>query len=491
MISTISSAEVRRWVRATEGREISVGISPERALVLAGSVWGRLVDGGDVRELHGFGRNVVEVLHALVRILEDKLGDIPVQGALCVKTIYHLVSRNVELVGDVDERNALLASLSYRVWDICRRGASCPEMDEWAELCAGHVQAQEGNRDLLKLGASERSENVNARYLCDPPMLLAICRQLGRDKNRAPSGAAEEGASVFRWLTDRQPLRDLDEQAYFAGELALTVSGALGHMGRFREAEVWSDLSETWFRRTGMSAVWLPRVRFTNLLQLSRRHLPSRVIGPISSVLAELKRFGLPELFKCRLLEAVVLKDLERRTEALERLKSMRADPALREEPLLFGLVLVNMGEIAASLGDLDGGQMLLAEAAGWLVKADTPWAVANLQAVLGEMLRDAGRLGEAADAYGLAIVTLGPQMGGLVAYYRLLRAEVLILAGREDEARHEIVAALPILERENLLPDALAAIALLRESLRRQKADPEALKALRMQIQKMREVEQ
>ena len=134
----------------------------------------------------------------------------------------------------------------------------------------------------------------------------------------------------------------------------------------------------------------------------------------------------------------------------------------------------------------------MISEAAGLLVESEIPWAVANLRGVIGEVLRDSGRLQEAAEAYGSAIALYRQTaMEGSVAYFRVLRAEVLILDGREEEARCELLAAIPVLEREALIPDALVAIALLRESLPRQSCDPQVLKALRLQIRKTREVEQ
>jgi hypothetical protein len=81
--------------------------------------------------------------------------------------------------------------------------------------------------------------------------------------------------------------------------------------------------------------------------------------------------------------------------------------------------------------------------------------------------------------------------MDSLAAYVRIVLAETLLASGREGEATLEIIAALPVIEELELVQEGVAAVALLRESLRRQKADPEALKALRVQIQKMREVDQ
>jgi hypothetical protein len=65
-------------------------------------------------------------------------------------------------------------------------------------------------------------------------------------------------------------------------------------------------------------------------------------------------------------------------------------------------------------------------------------------------------------------------------AYLRVVLAETLIAAQKEPEAVAELLKALPVLSRERVVPAAIAAIGLLRESLARQKVDPLLLRRLR-----------
>jgi tetratricopeptide (TPR) repeat protein len=477
---------------AVEGCEVSTGLSMESAMDLAERFWQSMLKGGDAGELLALGPEIPDVLYALTRVLEKQRNTFSFEALPLLRSVHDFVARNVELISDEDERNVLMARLAYRAWDVCRREARCSEMNVWAELCAGYVLEQEGVRAYLSLKAPERSEGLDSRFLSDPEAVLAACWRLGLEKNRAPATVGEEAMHAYAWLTEH-PLQDSDENAYLSGELALTVAGSLGHLGRYRESGLWAGLAENWFRKTAMPDPWLAKVQFTRLVALSLRHVPGSVLETISPVLANLRKFGhVSDLGKCRLLEALSLKDVGRLKEAMTLLDSMRTDPTLRDDPLVFSLLLVNMGEISAGLGDMEEAHHFLSQASSWLAKADTAWAAANLRGVIGEILRDSGRLAEAAEAYGSAIEIYSRlQMSGYAAYYRLLRAEVLLLDGRGEEASPEIISAFPVLEREALVPDALAALALLRESLRRQKADPEALKALRLQIQKMREVEQ
>ncbi len=104
---------------------------------------------------------------------------------------------------------------------------------------------------------------------------------------------------------------------------------------------------------------------------------------------------------------------------------------------------------------------------------------------MLGGTLRRMGHIGAALEAYREAVkdhVTLG--MAARVAYLRVLFAEVLIEAGKAREAEWEILAALPTIEDEKMAPEGLAAVALLRESVRQRKTDPKALLELREYLQ-------
>ena len=64
--------------------------------------------------------------------------------------------------------------------------------------------------------------------------------------------------------------------------------------------------------------------------------------------------------------------------------------------------------------------------------------------------------------------------------YMRVLRAETLLSAGREKEAVADLIIALPVIEREAALVDGVAALTLLKESIRRQRADHDTVMKLR-----------
>jgi hypothetical protein len=132
-----------------------------------------------------------------------------------------------------------------------------------------------------------------------------------------------------------------------------------------------------------------------------------------------------------------------------------------------------------------DEADRVLQDAAAFLSTTDAPIFRADLKIVTAEALRDRGRWEEAVIAYRAGIddyERLG--MTALLAYNRIVLAESLIVLGRHKEAEKEIREALPTIEEQEMVREGLAAVGLLKESIKRRKADPNALRELREHLQ-------
>ena len=111
--------------------------------------------------------------------------------------------------------------------------------------------------------------------------------------------------------------------------------------------------------------------------------------------------------------------------------------------------------------------------------------ALADLKMMVGGTLKQRGHLASALEAYRDAIKDYqGLGMSTRAAYLRLVSAEVLLEVGKAREAEWEILAALPTIDQEKMVPEGFAAVALLRESVRQRKTDPKALLELREYLQ-------
>jgi hypothetical protein len=90
------------------------------------------------------------------------------------------------------------------------------------------------------------------------------------------------------------------------------------------------------------------------------------------------------------------------------------------------------------------------------------------------------GRLSLAIDAFRVAQKEfLDLEMPGDVAAIQLLIADLLLDSGQEAQAEWEIRAALPVIDELKMVPEGIAALSLLRESVRRRKIDRQALRDL------------
>jgi hypothetical protein len=98
----------------------------------------------------------------------------------------------------------------------------------------------------------------------------------------------------------------------------------------------------------------------------------------------------------------------------------------------------------------------------------------------MGDLFRKQGERAAALEAYRQALADAAElRMRGDVAAIHLVVADLLLEAGQEAQAEWEIRAALPIIDEEKMVPEGIAALSLLRESLRRRQIDKHALRGL------------
>jgi len=346
-------------------------------------------------------------------------------------------------------------------------------------------EARKAANSYLNLGPEARVEKSRSTYLDDADILLAICGLLWERSNTCPADAASEASFLYGWVVEHFSLVGLfDEQEFFAGEFGLLAGVSFRLLGRREETERWLDRAEASFRHTVSPAAHLARVSYARLTLKydMRRH--EDVLELLPSTARTFEKLGMDaELSKCRFLEAMSLKELGRIGEAAERLHAIGS--AAQADPAIQGMALVNLGDLRSSEGRFDVALGLYRDALPFLKTARRLVALADLKAALGETLRRMGQYASALEAYRESArdyLTLG--MAARTAYLQVVVAETLLETGRTAEAELEIRAALPTIEREKMVPEGFAAIAILNESVRQRKANPKALGELRQYLQ-------
>lgn len=484
MISQMSfGALVQNWVAATKGRNVPTGLSVEDAMSRARNVLGRLEQSG--AEAGPVEAQTVDVLYAMCRCLE--------RGTFALETLkvaYDLAASLQWPEDEFCERDQLLARLAYLAWNNCRLGPDCRAMRQWQSRCISSVTNQEIYRNFLAMTFATRSPSLNAQFLAEPPVLLTACSTLAKTCNTQPALAVHEAVLMYEWLTSQLNTSSVSEEIrYFAGDVAYYAAACFRHLGRFRAHDSWLDLAQAHFANTSYAEPLLARVKWCRLVALYDLHRSNEILGEIPSLTATFRRCGMEvDELKSIFLEASALKFVGRRSEALQRFEVVRSASATAADPLLLGMTVLALGELAGQFGEPERALGILQEALPYLQESGSPVGLGGMHSVTAEVLRNEGQLDAAAREYGKATeVYRAAGLSFQEAYMRVLRSDTLLASGRDDEAVEELAAALPVIAREGAMVDSVAALALLKESLRRKRADPRAIARLRESLASMR----
>ncbi len=354
-----------------------------------------------------------------------------------------------------------------------------------------HLDREEASAlatEYLETSRDQRSVDLVDRTLRNADVLFSLCAQLEQLRDDTPMTVAEEASTIYEWLKGIGSRVGLfDESEYLLGETAYLAGGAFRFLGKRDEAFRWLDRAEAAYRHTINPAPGLAKVAYTRLVLRYEMNQFEDVLELLPSLGASFRRLGMsPDVLKCGLLEAESHKQCGRIAEAYSILQLARDEnfPSVAE-PGLRGQVLVRLGEYKALEGDTAAALATYHEALPLLQQGKRSIALAHLKVVVGETLRINEQLNEALESYREATVQYSAlSMPTWVAHVRVLAAEILLSLDRPREAEWEILAALPTIEEQKMVPEGFAAVALLKESVRRRKTDPNALRELREHLQ-------
>ncbi|HEV8232790.1 MAG TPA: hypothetical protein VGQ75_10625 [Thermoanaerobaculia bacterium] len=347
--------------------------------------------------------------------------------------------------------------------------------------------AQRGARDFLSVAPAERSAEYRQRFLESPDIVLAICQILTQQRDTAPALVAAESADIYQWIA--QPTCDLglfDERDYFLGQTALLAGIASRHLGLREEGFLWLDRAEAGFRHTMNPAPGLASVAYARLTLRFEMGRYQDVLELTPSLEGSFTKLGMHiEAVKCRLLIASTLKMAGEHRKALNLLSPVSELPALKEDSALRARVLAEVGDLQQLEGQFELALATFEKASSLLSGTEVSAARANLKMYVGGIYKALNRVTEAIEAFRASQRDFAQlEMRPYVAYLHLVIAEALLEIKRDRQAEWEILAALPTIEEVQMVPEGLAAVALLRESVRRQKTDFPALQQVRELLQ-------
>lgn len=348
-------------------------------------------------------------------------------------------------------------------------------------------QAELSAVDFLAIPMEGRSDADRQRFLGSPDVLLAICLVLKRNRDLSPRVVLGQAVDIYRWIS--RPNCDLglfDERDYFLGETALIAGGVCRQLGGREDAFLWLDRAEAGFRHTMNPAPGLANVAYARLALRFEMGRYQDVMELAPSLEASFTKLRMEvEAAKCRLLLATTLKIAGQHTRALELLDRLHEKPALESDPYLRARILAEAGDLQQLHGEFALAMVAFRDASNLLQGRQLSLAGADLKLNMGATYKALGSLEQAEASYRAAQRDYAKlEMRALVAYTHLLIAETLLEMKRDREAEWEILAALPAIDEMKMVPEGFAAVALLRESVRRRQTDTLALQQLREELQ-------
>lgn len=339
---------------------------------------------------------------------------------------------------------------------------------------------------VLEMPIADRLEKGSELHLDDPETLLPLLDTLRQRGPSVPAAVLEEATFLYEFLESLQPRYPidaflLDEREYFLGETARLAGVVSRELSRREEARRWLDLAEGWFLLTENASGNLSRVTYQRLALRTEERDFARVLELLPQLISSFQRLGMTEdALKARFLEAAALKETDRLAAAIEVFREIVSEAESLRNDNLLSLGYVNLVQSYAYLGESEKALGLAAEAAPILQRVGNRIGLAKLRWGVGYLLRSNGDLQSAMEAYRAAQHEFGEiGMHADVAAVHLVVADLLLDANQEKQAEWEIRQALPIIDEYKLVPEGFAALSLLRESLRRQTIDRQALRNL------------
>jgi len=340
---------------------------------------------------------------------------------------------------------------------------------------------------VFEASAAERSEESWGDLLLRPEAAFAFAGLLYERRDVSPSLVLELAEEFFtRIRSYGHPLGLFDERDYLLGELALTAGAAARQAGRRSEADRWLNRAEANFRHVLNPGPKLSEVGYLRLALKFDRGEYDEVIELLPSLVESYKKLAMPkEVGKAEFLNAMCLKGAGKYQHASDAFTSLAGRLDGANEPVLLAQTKIELGSFSASDGRFTEALAFYGEALNLLKNANRPIFNAHLKATVAETMLLAGQLDSGVAAFREAIgdyVALG--MATQVAYLRLVLAEALIANARPREGEWEILAAIPTIDEQQMVREGFAALALLKESVRQRKTDPNALRELREHLQ-------
>lgn len=342
---------------------------------------------------------------------------------------------------------------------------------------------------VLSTPIDERVSKAKALHLEDPETLLALCGLIRERMSASPASAKLEAEFLYRFIeSPRREIGLFDERDYFLGETALLTGMACRCLSEREEAWIWFDRAEAGFRHTMNAPAEMSRLSYQRLAERLEERQFDLVLELLPSLVESFQKLGMPEdALKCRFLEGLAMFERDDPSAAIRVFNAIRDEADAMGSQTLLADAYVNLVHAHGMLGEAEAAIEASRRAIPILRELDNRISLAKVHWGLATLLREEGRIAEAVDSYRSAqedFDAIG--MRADIAALNLVVADLLLEEGKSVEALREISEALPVIAELKMAPEGMAALSLVRESVRRQEVNRQALRELHGYFQEL-----
>lgn len=434
----------------------------------------------------------IDVLQAACRVIADGAGESHEGLLQDAAALYSLILQAKWPEPDFDERAELLSVCAVGAWRAARRRGDASAAAEWAQRSrtsrTAFVTSGSELEPIRPAGAASEFHSTQ-ESLIETEAMLAACERLREQQDGLPAVVRQEAEFFYRFLREPKLAGLVNERQYFLGEFALIAGTCCRQLSCRDEARVWFDRAEAAYEGTLSSTADLARLAYQRLALRMEERQVEEVMALVPALIERFENLGmLEDAVKCRVLQGLALLISSRFVEAVEVFSEICHKAETLGNRKLVSAGLVNLTHCYALLGEFSKAFESSEKAIPLLRAENDKIGLAKVEWGLGTLLRGQGQIPAAIEMYRASqkeLESIGVR--GDVAMLRLVVADLLLERGQGQEAMREILAALPVIDELKMVPEGMAALSLLRDSLRHQKINQQALSDLHRYFEETR----
>lgn len=364
------------------------------------------------------------------------------------------------------ERSEICMMLSFVGWRHASALGMEGESQEWLRVADALTfecsTASESLASFLHLPQGSKSKRLYSAFLAGPMDLFASLAILRRDRTQRSMECIQISSSLYSWLLESSgESLSGGEREFFLGEFAFVAGSTYRALGFRRDSAYWLRVARAHFRKAPANRPLRLKVHVVRLLAKRDMHCFRSLRPRLSGISHRLADFGMyQEGLRARLVIALVEKTLGRNDVALDSLLDLSVELRDSSEQGLLAICLANVAEIYCLKGDAERSCVVYQEALAAAALSMDCCVQGSVWASIGaELLHSHAAV--AALERSIEYFMRGGA-GSWVGYVRISLGEALISTRRFEEARDQILLAVPIVQRENMVPEGIHALKLL-----------------------------